>query len=302
MYPILFEIGPFPLRSFGLMVVLGFLLGSWWFTRLGLRGAQANEKPAELRARLDAVPMWVLGGVIGGARLMYVVVEMLRQGPVGQGFLEDPLSILFVWQGGLVMYGGAFGGLLGGWWGARRHGLDTAQVFDIGTAAAFLGLAVGRIGCLLVGDDFGSIVPEGLKHLPFPITITVPEELREGSLFGDTNKGQVLWATQIWMSVDAALIALLGYRLLLKRRYRGQVALRLLAVYAVMRFLIEIYRGDEIRGVWFGGALSTSQLISVLTLVACLALLWRNRALRQEDAPLGSAGTGSQPPQQDGAG
>ena len=81
-----------------------------------------------------------------------------------------------------------------------------------------------------------------------------------------------------------------------------QVALRLLAVYAVMRFLIEIYRGDEIRGVWFGGALSTSQLISVLTLVACLALLWRNRALRQEDAPLGSAGTGSQPPQQDGAG
>ena len=42
--------------------------------------------------------------------------------------------------------------------------------------------------------------------------------------------------------------------------------------------------------------------IAVLTLVACLALLWRNRALRQEDAPLGSAGTGSQPPQQDGAG
>ena len=299
MHPILFEIGPFPLRSFGLMVVLGFLLGSWWFTRLGLRGAEDVD---ETRKRLDAVPMWVLGGVIGGARLMYVVVEMLRQSPIGKSFLEDPLSILFVWEGGLVMYGGAFGGLLGGWWAARKHALDTAQVFDLGTTAAFLGLAIGRIGCLLVGDDYGSIVPEGMEGLPFPITITVPEELPKGSLFGDANAGQVLWCTQIWMSVDAALIALLGYRLLLRRSYRGQVALQLLAIYAVMRFLIEIFRGDEIRGVWFGGAISTSQLISILTFVVCALLLWRNRGHRDEDAPLPAAGPPPSTPAEDGAG
>jgi len=299
MHPILFEIGPVPLRSFGLMVVLGFLLGAWWFTKLGLRGAEDVE---ETKRRLDAVPMWVLGGVIGGARLMYVVVEMLRQGPVGKGFLEDPLSILFVWEGGLVMYGGAFGGLLGGWWGARKHALDSGQVFDLGTTAAFLGLAVGRIGCLLVGDDYGSIVPEGMKGLPFPITITVPEELQKGSLFGPENAGQVLWATQIWMSIDAALIALIGYRLLLRRRYRGQVALWLLAIYAVMRFLIEQFRGDEIRGMWFGEAISTSQLISILTLVVCTLLLWRNRGLRDEGAPLSSAGPPPSTPAGDGAG
>ena len=148
----------------------------------------------------------------------------------------------------------------------------------------------------------GSIVPEGLKGLPFRITITVPEELQKGSLFGPENAGQVLWATQIWMSIDAALIALIGYRLLLRRRYRGQVALWLLAIYAVMRFLIEQFRGDEIRGMWFGEAISTSQLISILTLVVCTLLLWRNRGLRDEGAPLSSAGPPPSTPAGDGAG
>ena len=282
MHPIIFEIGPFPLRSFGLMVVFGFLLGSHWLTRLGLRGAADIE---DTRRRFDAIPMWVLGGVIGGARLMYVAVEVLRQGPVGKGFVEDPLSALFVWEGGLVMYGGAFGGILGGWWAARKHGLHAANVLDLGTAAAFLGLAVGRIGCLLVGDDFGSVVPEHLRGLPFPITLNIPTDLKEGSLFGESNAGQVLWATQIWMSANALCIAGLGYLLLKRRRYRGQVALRLLCVYSVMRFLIEIFRGDEIRGVWFGGV-STSQLISIATGLVCLGLLWRNRGLAEEDARL----------------
>ncbi|MDA1263794.1 MAG: prolipoprotein diacylglyceryl transferase [Planctomycetota bacterium] len=279
MHPILIDLGPFPLRSFGLMVVLGFLLGAHWFTRLGLRGV---ADPETLREKLDSVPMWVLGGVIGGARLMYVIVEVLRGSSIGQSFVDDPLKIFFVWEGGLVMYGGAFGGMLGGYWAARKHGLDPRQVLDLGVVVAFMGLAVGRIGCLLVGDDFGSIVPEAYKGLPFPITITVPEELKVGSLFGEANRGQVLWATQIWMSVNAACISALGFRLLRRRRYRGQVALQLMGVYSVMRFLIEGFRGDELRGVWFGG-ISTSQLVSIVTGLVCLALLVRNRGRVDED-------------------
>jgi phosphatidylglycerol:prolipoprotein diacylglycerol transferase len=311
MHPIIFEIGPFQLgkplgevgpfalRSFGLMVVLGFLLGAHWVTRMGVRGA---TDVSETRKKFDAVPMWVLGGVIGGARLMYVVVEVLRQSPVGEGFLANPLSLFYVWEGGLVMYGGAFGGLLGGWWAARKQGLDVANVFDLGTAASFLGLAVGRIGCLLVGDDYGSVVPESLRWLPFPVTLHVPEELKKGSLFGEANAGQVLWATQTWMSINAACIAALGYRFLRRRRYRGQVALRLLGIYAVMRFLIEMFRGDEIRGVWFGGAVSTSQLISIATGLVCLALLWRNRGRAEEDARLPDSGPPSTPPTEGEAG
>jgi phosphatidylglycerol---prolipoprotein diacylglyceryl transferase len=299
MHPIIIEVFGFPLRSFGLMVVLGFLAGAYLFTNLGLRGA---ADPVLLRKKLDAVPMWVLGGVILGARAMYVVVEVLRGSETGQGFMADPLSSFFVWEGGLVMYGGAFGGLLGGWWASRKHGLATAQVMDLGVVASFLGLCIGRLGCLAVGDDYGAIVPEHLRGLPFPITVTVPEELAKGSLFGLANRGQVLWATQIWMSVDALAISLLGYLLLKRRRYRGQVALQLMTVYSVMRFVIEGFRGDEVRGVWFGGAVSTSQLISVVTGLVCAGLLLRLRGRREPDAALPARGTAPPSSAEDGDG
>ena len=122
-------------------------------------------------------------------------------------------------------------------------------------------------------DDFGSIVPERFAGLPFPITITVPDPLPTGSLFGDGNRGQVLWATQPWMTLNGVLLFFVGLKLLKRRRYLGQVSLQLLSLYSVGRFVIEMFRGDSIRGLWFNGSISTSQLISVVLLVVCLGLL-----------------------------
>lgn len=278
MHPILFEIPfiGFPIRSFGVMVVLGFLAGTHWFSKMGERWAVDLEQE---RPGLESTPIWVLVGVIAGARLMYVAVEVLQGTPVGQGFVDDPLSVLFVHRGGLVMYGGAFGAMLAGWWATKKYDLRVAHTVDLGLISGFLGLAIGRIGCLLVGDDYGRIVPERWAHLPFPLTIRVPETLPDQSLFGDTNAGQVLWATQIWMSVNALAIALLGRWLLQRRRYFGQVSLQLLLLYAITRFTIESFRGDSIRGLWFDGAVSTSQLISIGVGVVCLValVLFRNR-------------------------
>ena len=281
MYPILFEIPGlhFPVRSFGVMVVLGFLLGSHWLTKLGERWAVDLE--AE-RKGIEAAPMWVLVGVIGGARLMYVAVEILQGTETGRGFIDDPLSVLAVWRGGLVMYGGAFGALLAGAWATRKHGLRVAHMLDIGLVAGLLGLCIGRIGCLLVGDDYGRIVPPRWASLPFPITVRVPAELPEHSLFGQENAGQVLWATQVWMSVNAVTLALVGRWLLARRRYYGQVALQLLLLYAITRSAIEAFRGDAVRGLWFGSAISTSQLVSILLGLFCAVQLVR---LRGRDDP-----------------
>lgn len=283
MHPILFEVPfvGFPIRSFGVMVVLGFLAGTHWFSKMGERWAVDLEHE---RPGLESTPLWVLFGVIAGARLMYVLVEVLQGTPVGQGFVDDPFSILFVHRGGLVMYGGAFGALLAGWWSTRKHGLRVAHTVDLGLVSGFLGLSIGRIGCLLVGDDYGSIVPERWAHLPFPITIRVPEELPDQSLFGAANAGQVLWATQVWMSANALAIALLGRWFLQRRRYYGQVSLKVLLLYSVMRFTIESFRGDSIRGLWFGGAVSTSQLISIVVGLVCLVALWALRHRRDESA------------------
>ena len=294
MHPIIFEIPGlgFPIRSFGVMVVLGFLAGSSLLTRMGLR---ASEDPERDRQGLDAIPMWGLIGVMAGARLMYVVVEVLQGTPNGQTFLEDPILIFAIWKGGLVMYGGAFGALLAAWWGSRKHNLRTLHVLDLGVVAAFLGLSIGRIGCILVGDDYGSLVPERWQHLPFPITLTVPEELSQGSLFGASNVGQVLWCTQMWMSANALMLSGIGYVLLRRRRYYGQVGLWLMLLYGATRFCIEIFRGDSERGLWWGDSVSTSQLVSILVALVCVVLLVRCRKRRDPGAQLPARGQSNAP-------
>lgn len=286
MHPILFEIPGlgFPIRSFGLMVALGFLLGSFLAGRLAARYGDDREKDP---ARFSNVTFWIVIGVIVGARGLYVIVEVLRGSATGQGFRDDPLSVLFVWQGGLVMYGGLLGAMTAGLWSARREGLHPWRALDIGLVAGFCGQAVGRVGCLLVGDDHGKVVPESLSWLPFPITLRVPEVLPQESLFGSENAGQLLWATQPLMSIKALLVAFLGWQILKRRRYGGQAALWMLFGYGVLRFLVEMLRGDLVRGVWFGGALSTSQILSIALVAVTGVLLARCRG-RADAVPAAS--------------
>lgn len=278
MHPILFTIPgfDFPIRSFGLMVAAGFLLGTWILGKLVQRGSPNPERDME---RYGALPVWVLIGVVLGARCLYVIVEIARGSETGHEYLSQPWKIIAIWQGGLVMYGGMFGGMLGGVLCARRLKIPIWNALDLGVTAAFFGQAVGRVGCLLVGDDFGSIVPERWRDLPFPITLHVPNPLPPYSLFGDANAGQILWATQPMMTIKALIVASIGLWVLKRRRYAGQAALVMVVSYAILRSVVESFRGDEIRGLWFGGVISTSQLISLVsgTLALTLLIAWRKR-------------------------
>lgn len=276
MHPILFTIPglDFPVRTFGLMVVLGFIVGSHVYAVLG---AKYSTDPAREAHGFAAVPLWVLVGVILGARAMYVIVEVLRGSETGQMYLADPLQMLMIQNGGLVMYGGAFGGIGLGLYAAKKHMLRLWHALDLGLVAGILGLSIGRIGCLLVGDDYGSIVPAKYSHLPFPITLHVPETLPPHSLFGQENEGQVLWATQPWMTANALLLFGIGLFLMRRRRWEGQVAAQLLVLYSIGRYTIENFRGDSVRGLWFGGAISTSQIVSIVVGLTCAVILFVNR-------------------------
>jgi phosphatidylglycerol:prolipoprotein diacylglycerol transferase len=279
MHPILFKIPGlgFPIRSFGVMLAIGFLTGSWILGKLAER---FGDDPKEDPARFSRITVWVLAGVVVGARLMYVIVEICRGSGVGKEFLADPLKIFAVWEGGLVMYGGMFGAIAGGMWCARRERVRPVHALDLGMVAGFVGQAIGRVGCLLVGDDYGKVVPKNLAHLPFPITLRVPSPLPEGSLFGFENEGKVLWATEPWMSAKALIVAFVGWQILKRRRYAGQVALWTILLYAILRSLVEAFRGDEVRGVWFGGAVSTSQIVSMATGLVAIALIAKCRGRR----------------------
>jgi phosphatidylglycerol:prolipoprotein diacylglycerol transferase len=264
--------------------------GLWLAVRLGRLAARYGHDPKGDPQRYASITSWIVIGVILGARLMYVVVETLQGSQVGQGFLEDPLSIFYVWQGGLVMYGGMLGAIGFGMFRAWQLGVAPVHALDLGLVAGFVGQAIGRVGCLLVGDDHGKVVPEGWSWLPFPITLRVPDPLPEESLFGLQNAGLQLWATQPLMSLKALLVAFIGWRMLKHRKYAGQVSLVVLLSYSVLRFGVEMLRGDSVRGLWFGNSISTSQLVSLVVGTFALVMLWRCRDRRDPlpDARLNS--------------
>ena len=327
MHPVLFKLPwiDFPVRTFGALVACGILLGIWVWGRLL---ARYGDDPARDPERGSQVALWVVVGVLAGARLFYVGVESMRyltadvdanvaaylaagdsgvgapaltadelvvarRVRVGYDFLHDPFKIVLIWQGGLVMYGGLLGGVLLGLYASRKHGLNPWNALDTGLVGGFVGLVLGRWGCLFVGDDYGRVVPDSFASSwrPIvlgnggeigPLTIRVPDlawlgENKE-SLFDRELAGKVLWATQPWMSLNALLIALLGCLWLRYRKHYGVPAALMLLQYAVCRFTIEVFRGDEVRGVWFGGKVSTSQLVSIVLFVLGIVLLVRQRA------------------------
>ncbi len=141
MYPILFEIGPLKLYSFGLMVVMAFLVGGWLATlELTRRKLEPNH--------LEGYPLLALVGGIVGARVYYLMAHFDQ-------LIANPMGTIFD-GAGLTWYGGLIGGAAAVLYLARRRKQNLWSICDSfapGLAAAY---GVGRIGCQLAGDgDYG---------------------------------------------------------------------------------------------------------------------------------------------------
>ena len=137
MYPVLFRIGGFEITSFGVMVALAALIGLWIFRReLAVSGLPDGAA--------DGALMGVMGG-LAGAKLLWVAEH------AG----EEPFTSLLLSRGGLSWFGGLAGGVITAlvFFVVRRYPLvDTVAA---ATPALCIGHAIGRIGCFLVGDDYG---------------------------------------------------------------------------------------------------------------------------------------------------
>lgn len=246
MWPELFTI-PFlgwPIRSFGLLVGAGFLIGVWFAARLSRRyGTDPQRDPA----RIFELSTWVLIGVLAGARLAFVIINWKQ-------YADRPLDIVKTWEGGLVMYGGLILALLLGAWKAKKLGMPGWQSADYGLTAGFLGQAIGRVGCLLVGDDYG-------RPTDLPWAITFPDPLPPGSAFAPEWAGIPVHPTQPYMSLKALALCGLGLWLLRRKKFHGQVTCVLLMGYAVLRSLVEVFRGDAgARGGIFRAGLSPEEV------------------------------------------
>jgi len=204
-------------------------------------------------------------------------------------------SDCFAWarfSGGLTYYGGFFAAVAVAVWLTRRDGLVFWKVADMAGFTIPLGLAFGRMGCLLAGCCFG------IRHarplgLVFPAHSPASDShYKLGLLSNPGHPSLPVLPTQLYESVACLLIGLfcLGY-LHSRKRYHGQVFLTFVGLYAVVRFLLEWLRSDDRGGI---GGLSTSQWIGVVLLLASIAAhRWRRAIAASFSATLPTPDTAS---------
>ncbi len=259
--PFVIPIGPLTVTGFGIMMMVGFLVGGWLVDR-ELRRRELNVDYAA-----DMIVAAVVGGVIG-AKLWYV-------GLYGPHTLFD--------RGGLVWYGGFLGGalavILSGW----RRKVPTALTAQLAAPALAAAHALGRVGCFMVGDDYG-IPTDGFWGVKFPQGIP-PTTVAGLSQFGvatpeglDPTTVLAVHPTQLY---EVALLTI-AFMVLWRLRTRDWGTGWLFGLYLVFagaeRFLVEFVRAKDDR---FFGPLTLAQVTSLALMVVGLIVV---QSLRRRPA------------------
>ena len=244
MFPTIFKFGPFALRSYGLMVALGL------FAALQYAVYKAKAKGIAESKMLDIVLYAVVAGLVG-ARLTYVLTNF--------SFYYRNISDIFkIWEGGLVFYGGFIAGLITIIIYVRLNPeIKFWQLTDILAPAVSLGHVFGRVGCLLAGCCYGKP-----SSLPWAVKFVNADSL--------APKDVCLHPTQIYESLGNLAIFLILDRFNKTEHKSGQTVLAYMALYGIMRFLMEFLRGDD-RGPIFLG-FSQGQIISLFLIAAAGAV------------------------------
>jgi phosphatidylglycerol:prolipoprotein diacylglycerol transferase len=273
----LFHIGSFSISPFGVMLVCSFV-ASYLQLRWGMR-LQGIGDEEDASAIIFAAGV---GGIVG-AKVYYAI-------------LYHSWRLLFD-RSGLVWYGGFVLGTAAVLWTMRRRRLPLWPLLDAATPALALGYAIGRIGCFLVGDDYGrpTSLPWGVAF-PVGLPPTTAGALRDSfhvNLPASIPDSQLVRVhpTQIYETLTCLVLWWIGVQLLRREVAHedeprggapGSTALPMFCLLAVERFLVEILRAKDDR---FLGPFTLAQAISVLVLVL-VAVIWlaRRRTLAPDPA------------------
>jgi len=238
MFPVLFRIGSFELTSFGAMMAVAALVGVWIF-RQELRRSNLPE------SAVDAAVAGVLGGLVG-AKLLWVIEHRH----------EEPFTQLLFSRGGLSWFGGLVGGIVAGLTVMAWRRLPVIRVLSAATPALAIGHAIGRIGCFLVGDDYG-------RPSDLPWAVAFPKGLPPTDV--------PVHPTQLY---EAIPLAVLAWLLIRWRRHNTPdvvVLARYLMLAGAIRFAVEFLRVNAV----VLGPFTLAQLWSMALVVAGAALALR---------------------------
>jgi len=265
MYPRLFEI---PIHLFGLegvpIYTYGVLLAAAYL--LGLQFALRRAKSRHLDGtRVMDLGIYIIISALVGAKLLLFITDF-------QTFRNDPRELLTLARSGGVFYGGLILAVTVALWYIRKVGLPLWTTCDVFAPGIALGHVIGRFGCFFAGCCYGKPT-----KMPWGITFTDPFAAANVG----TPLGIPLHPTELYEA--GAELLILGILLLTERKGRpfaGRTFWLYMLLYAISRFIIEIFRGDE-RGTVF--MFSTSQFISII--LAPLAIVMLVSLVRRQEAP-----------------
>jgi phosphatidylglycerol:prolipoprotein diacylglycerol transferase len=256
MHPRLLTTPFFTIYTFGILLAAAYGAALWWLLREGRR------ERLDING-LSSLAFWAIAGAIIGAKALMVLRDLPE-------YLSTP-STLFsssVLTSAGDFYGGFLGALLGASFYFSRHPqLPFWPTADICGPAIALGQAIGRIGCLMAGDDYCRPT-----RMAWAVTFTDPD----AATIGGAPLGVPLHPVQAYESLVCALLFVVLVRILRHKRFDGEVILAYTLLYAIARFVLEFFRGDADRGFVFGW-LSTSQFIAAILGPVALGLLFSKR-------------------------
>ncbi len=257
MFPTLVRVGNFEITTFGLMMFIAFIIGGWVLTRQFRRYGLSEDLASSM------VMAAAIGG-IAGAKIYYAI-------------LFRDWHLLFD-RAGLVWYGGMIGGTIAYSWLIWKKRVDYLTVGDATAPAMALGYSIGRIGCFLVGDDYGRPTNSWVG-IAFPkgSPPTTAESLRQFGVNVDPSipPDQILRVhpTQIYESLSALLIFFILLASSRRPHPKGRIFGLVLVLMGIERLLVEIVRAKDDR---FLGPFTIAQLISVIALFLGAVLFLRS--------------------------
>ncbi|WNZ58595.1 prolipoprotein diacylglyceryl transferase [Microbulbifer sp. MKSA007] len=245
--PVAFAIGPLKVHWYGLMYLAGFV-AAWW---LALRRSAKPWSPV-IKSEVEDLILYCAIGVVIGGRLGYMFFYNFPQ------LLEDPISLIRLWEGGMSFHGGLIGVMLATALYARKIGTTFPALIDFVAPLVPIGLGLGRIGNF-IGQELWGRETEGPWGMVFPkdpdLLVRHPSQLYQAFL-----EGLVLFALLWWFSS--------------KPRPRLAVGGMFVMLYGVFRFLVEFVREpDGHIGFDLFGWMTRGQLLSLPMIIAGIALL-----------------------------
>ena len=248
MHPILFGAGPITIYTYGVLLAAAYLFG------LQLARVRAKARGLDANRILD-LGIYIIISALIGAKLLLLITDF-------RVFSANPRELLTLARSGGVFYGGLILAVTVALVYIRRIGLPLWTTCDVFAPGIALGHVIGRFGCLFAGCCYGKET-----HVPWAITFR--------DSFANANVGTPLnvplHPTQIYEAgAEALILAVLLATERKGRPYPGRTFWLYMLLYAISRFIIEFYRGDE-RGMV--GIFSTSQFISLLLAPLAVAML-----------------------------